>query len=807
MDTICRRQALLWGALALALALPALARIDYRLGIVHGGHFELFEKAGIGWTRVDFTRNGIERKPGQFDWKQQDEFVSYAAKHGVKVLPILDYAAAWDTDPNKGPATDEERASFANFVYQTVKHFEGRIEAWEIWNEPDIGFWKPDPNARDYALLLKACYQAIKRADPNARVVGGSLAEVNPRFLSDMCKHGAAQYMDVLSIHPYRYSNNPEIKFAGRIERLRDVLRKYGKGNMPVWITEIGWGSGGKGLSEADQANYFIRSYLTSLAAGVEVYMWFNFIDDPRYNSPVFPHGDQVIEKPVMWAIKTCTDMLAGAEYVGMMPWQDPDYGLIFRRGNEIIIAAWRRYGTATRTAPFFGRAADQYGRTVAEKTNTLTLTESVGYLYVRAAQGRTQSPALRGLVPRERRRVVASGTPSAHPPVKWRVHSEEAWYSSPAVGDVNGDGKQEVVIASGDVRALLCFGTDGKELWRVKAENPIPSSPALADLDGDGKLEALIGTNDKALWCVDGAGNVRWKAPLEDNVGDSAATACDLDGDGKPEILVGADSIVYCFDAQGKERWRYAMLPLRDQKEAPKIQAPLACGDADGDGKPNIVLGASDGSVRCLDDNGRELWRVMETSEPCVSGPVIGDLDRDGSSEIVVALDARTLYCLRGGDGKELWRFPAAGRIFTTIALGDINSDGKAEVVFGDYRERLYCLSHDGRLLWQWNAFGKIKAAPVLADVDGDKRIEILVGDGQGWFTCLGRHGKIKWRFTSENDDEILESAAVADLDCDGKLEVVFGCKHGDIECLSLPGAPNPDLMPWPSRRPFGRP
>ena len=768
------------------------AATDYRLGIVHGGHFELFEKAGIGWTRVDFTRNGIERQPGKFDWSQQDEFVDYAARHGVKVLPILDYAAAWESDPNKGPATDEERASFANFVYETAKHFKGRIEAWEIWNEPDIGFWKPEPNARDYALLLKACYEAIKRADPNARVVGGSLAEPNPKFLSEMCKHGAAQHMDVLSIHPYRYSNNPEIKFADRVDRMRDVLVKYGKADMPIWITEIGWGSPGKGLSEADQANYFIRSYLTSIAADVEVYMWFNFIDDPRYNSPVFPYGDQVVEKPVMRAIRTCTDMLAGAEYIGMMPWQDPEYGLIFRRGDEVMVAAWRRYGTARVRAPWFGRVTDQYGRVLATRRDVLRLSESVCYL---AARPRL----MQGTLP-----IAARSRPGVgmHPPVKWTVHNEKAWYSSPAVGDVNGDGKQEVVIASGEQRALLCFDANGKELWRAQAENPIPSSPALADLDGDGKLEAIIGTNDKALWCVNGSGDVRWTAPLEGEVGDSGATACDLNGDGTPEVLVGAESIVYCFDVQGKERWRYTMVPLRDQKETPTIKAPLACGDVDGDGKPNIVLGASDGSVRCLDADGREFWRVMETNEPCVSGPVIGDLDGDGSTEVLVALDARTLYCLRGIDGQELWRFPAKGRIFTNIALGDINNDGKAEVLFGDYRERLYCLSHDGRLVWQWNAFGKMKAAPVLADVDGDKRVEILTGDGQGWFTCLDNAGKIKWRFTTENDEEILESAAVADLDGDGKLEVVFGCKQGDIECLSLPGPPNPSLMPWPSRR-----
>jgi len=91
---------------------------------------------------------------------------------------------------------------------------------------------------------------------------------------------------------------------------------------------------------------------------------------------------------------------------------------------------------------------------------------------------------------------------------------------------------------------------------------------------------------------------------------------------------------------------------------------------------------------------------------------------------------------------------------------------------------------------------------------VDGDGKVEVLVGDREGWFSCLDHGGRLKWRFTTANDEEILESAAVADLDGDGRLELVFGCKQGDVECLSLGGAPNPKLMPWPSRRqdPAGR-
>lgn len=242
-------------------------------------------EAGAAWDRCDFWWSRIEPKPGQFAWRDYDWIIEQYERAGVQVLPILCYASAWSE--GKAPVDDDERARFANFVFEVVRRYKGRVRAYEIWNEPNIRpFWEPTPDAGDYVRLLRVAHAAAKRADPDVIVVGGVIAGIDYPFVEAMLKAGAADCMDVFSFHPYQGdlgSIGPdEGNLAGQVREHRALLQKHGF-RGPIWITEIGHRTpgtaGNTSVSEEQQAAFLERSFAIARESGVEKVFWFNLQD------------------------------------------------------------------------------------------------------------------------------------------------------------------------------------------------------------------------------------------------------------------------------------------------------------------------------------------------------------------------------------------------------------------------------------------------------------------------------------------------------------------------------------------------
>jgi polysaccharide biosynthesis protein PslG len=227
---------------------------------------ERHEDLGIGLVRQTFDWAVIEPERGAYDLTAYDALMEGAARRGVEVLPVLFNPPAFRSAQ---PRTGAARGTYPPRRYADMGEFAGMLvrrygpggsfwlerpelealplRAWQVWNEPSLpAFWPEGPQAREYARLLAATAEGIRAADPEALVVTAGLPETDngvpfERFVAGLYRAGADEAFDVLAIHPYARSAEDTIR---AVARARKIMDRRGD-DSPLWVTEIGWASGG----------------------------------------------------------------------------------------------------------------------------------------------------------------------------------------------------------------------------------------------------------------------------------------------------------------------------------------------------------------------------------------------------------------------------------------------------------------------------------------------------------------------------------------------------------------------------------
>jgi hypothetical protein len=282
------------------LSLPALSAPGYDpspfgmngLNLIHGREdpnvfangvetAKVMKDAGMYWARLELWWGVVEPDQGKFDWTFSDKVAQLYRQQKMNGLVLLCYSSAWSGKP---PADDAERARYANYVYQVVNRYKNTFKVWEIWNEPNIPTFWPEPNVEHYTLMLKEAYRAAKRADPSCFVLAASTSGPDLNFIKGIHRYGGWDYCDGISIHPYSMSGGPIAQRLDKILRMHQefIASSVGGGvqlphqrrRKPLWITEMGWTTHGP-ESERDQAVYLFQSYVIALANGVEKLFWF----------------------------------------------------------------------------------------------------------------------------------------------------------------------------------------------------------------------------------------------------------------------------------------------------------------------------------------------------------------------------------------------------------------------------------------------------------------------------------------------------------------------------------------------------
>ncbi len=238
---------------------------------------DAMRNAGAGWVRLDVDWSSIEPTRGNQNWTNTDRVVNAARTKGLQVVGIAAYTPRWAQDPSVAPGTSHGRpassAQFGAFAGQAAAHFAGRINIWEVWNEPNLSsFFSPRVDPAFYTSMLQSSAAAIRAAAPGAWVVGGALApgvdssdgsSASPlTFLQQMYAHGAKDAMDAVSIHPYSFPALPSNSSTAswntfyRLRNAHDIMVNNGDGAKKIWLTEFGTptGPGGDAVSEQQQA-------------------------------------------------------------------------------------------------------------------------------------------------------------------------------------------------------------------------------------------------------------------------------------------------------------------------------------------------------------------------------------------------------------------------------------------------------------------------------------------------------------------------------------------------------------------------
>jgi hypothetical protein len=314
---------------------------------------EMLADSGATIIRMDLSWGGTERQKGVYDFSAFERLTNSLEKFKIRPLYILDYSNKF-YDNGLSPHSEEGRTAFAKWSAAAVVHFKDRGIIWEMYNEPNIGFWKPKPEPEKYILLALEVGRAIRAAAPNEVYIGPATSDIDLPFLEQCFKAGLLEYWDAVSVHPYR-QKNPETVLAdyAKLRYLIDQYAPQGK-KIPILSAEWGYSSAWQNYNDEIQGKMLPRQWLVNLASNVPISIWYDWHDDgkdpkePEHHFGTTNHDYKKDAKPVYEpkpsyiAAKTFNKTFNGFKYNKRL-WTGDDqvYVFLFNKDNEIKLAAW----------------------------------------------------------------------------------------------------------------------------------------------------------------------------------------------------------------------------------------------------------------------------------------------------------------------------------------------------------------------------------------------------------------------------------------------------------------------------------
>jgi outer membrane protein assembly factor BamB len=359
----------------------------------------------------------------------------------------------------------------------------------------------------------------------------------------------------------------------------------------------------------------------------------------------------------------------------------------------------------------------------------------------------------------------------------------------TPAVGDVNGDGRKEIVVVT-DKGELSALHSNGTPCWKFETEEEQPlwvvSSPVVF-LTAKGETRIVTACSEDRLGCLNGQGQLLWTRPVRGGV-DSSISVCDFDDDGKADIFLATQlGVIYRYTEDGDLRWDIDMQG--------RSLAPGALIDINNDGRLEYVLCTQNGRLMVLDQSGQFLFEEQFPHRTIGVTPAFGHFTKDsttlqaaitgGESGLLLCLDTpayrdtraewpayRRDTCNTGfwsaGNGKRHASMASKSLEADSLFAGDdveflVRLDGPADEAM---RAEATCIAPDGARRSSISRIVGTKGElrlPVDLSLSGPYRFSWSLTTADGTEACSGSRDVQLRQFANEMK---LAETAVADLE-----------------------------------------
>jgi thermitase len=419
------------------------------------------------------------------------------------------------------------------------------------------------------------------------------------------------------------------------------------------------------------------------------------------------------------------------------------------------------------------------------------------------------------------------------------QISNNNPFGNGSTLGDINKDSLNELFVLTND--GVYAYNHDGTPLtgWpficpaNVSISGWRTPGPTIGDIDGDGNNEIVFSISGN-LYVLNSLGQVKSGFPVSLENGDggfdvySAVHLADLNNDGKMEMLVkhfpsrlnDFDRIcVFSSNGQSFENWPYIfdavhgtsfrgcgcpdMVAVDIDHDGNKEVIGLAVNTAVGTNAPSsltLFVWNYDGTIR----SGYPI-EISQTNTPVsLNGisPIVADIDNDGAIEVGIVLEEAPLsfaYFSLNGVMKSGWPVQSDNQILTVPLVADFDGDGKLETVISGSTSitghKIFVVNSNGSLrkTWQADNHGMSFSQPLITDIDGDTKLDIIVTSTNGLVEAWNDSGRSiqgfpKYMYTQQMG-QVFATPSIGDFDGDHKSELVATTSIGNIFCWDLKG------------------